>query len=543
MYFGNFYSEYTLRKPNRPLRVDRRAVDKFHNFNGESLDAYKWVSEKMNFLFELLKFLPAFENSLYAGDFETAEELTDRARVDWEGDGLDWKEDYAGKFKGTDGKNPGYSGFGSVHRAGSPFYDSNIYWGFLSGMGFQNLNYRPGASEWSHFKDPADAPPGESYDGLQMILGGTTDYRNLWGSIQSTLSSKFGNKSYYEIVMHKNGLGSLSDKQAFSLVAAMWESRRRFYSAMTEIYGDWRNIGNDQAMINALESWANDPARGAGADPHNVYALRLFLECQHSALHQLAKFFQPGYYSYYSILDASRFEYFETEIVEGKAEAYRDKLEGDLAEVAWNGDDDDDYLIPYLRKLISIYDDFRSTDFNRFPQSMLTLGSGYRGEYGTTGWDKTMGNNGPNPKSWNRWYSVSAQFNDLNASTLRYGHYYENVWGIHAIGRMAKFSDKDVGMNIAIGVINRMHFRQYKQAKKKYYEIKHELKWEEIRGRSLANKRKAEHKRELQEIAKSKREQVDNLKAMQAKIVENKILAKRGEKKARGRRAGERKKG
>ncbi len=195
LFKNSFGSSKTLPKPRKPIKVDTPVYSRIYPHGGESVAGFRWVGERVNFLTEMMKFLPTWEQVGYAGepseDFVTALGEFGNANGSpyWEGDGPPptlWTEESGapepredpnttGNYYVTDdngnpyhasANNPWGNGpdagrpgrgytrdhFGSWHRVTR----SGLPWGFLEGGRAQNVNFHPGISEYNHFEyDPA----------------------------------------------------------------------------------------------------------------------------------------------------------------------------------------------------------------------------------------------------------------------------------------------------------------------------------------------------------------------------------------------------
>ncbi|OGB90895.1 hypothetical protein A2625_07640 [candidate division WOR-1 bacterium RIFCSPHIGHO2_01_FULL_53_15] len=339
-------SSATMRKPSKPLNVNTPLFDRFHLHNTETETGFKWIGSRVNFLMEMLKFMPTFEQVMYGGEPEADYNLAVREYGNA-------TESYYLDPDPTpdDGVNdPNMINFGAVHRVSA----NGVFWGTYMGTVGRNLDFHPTINEFNHFEELGDKFNGKDKAAKDMIgatspdsalnitsllgnpdsalnitslLGNTvSNYSsNIWGNDKvlakkvkekndkgewtgnwvdvSTLTAlakvesikgnnSIKDKSFYQMIMDRSyadsSYASFSNDQAFRLMVLMLESRRRIFYAMNEVFGDPRNIynyaanPNDSAMISAFDSWAGDPNKGKNADPHNVQLLALFLENQHA---------------------------------------------------------------------------------------------------------------------------------------------------------------------------------------------------------------------------------------------------------------------
>ncbi|OGC06485.1 hypothetical protein A2526_03020 [candidate division WOR-1 bacterium RIFOXYD2_FULL_36_8] len=239
LYNGMFFGDSsTLQKPRKPIKVDNPDFYRFYLHNNESPDAFKWIGSRVNFLMEMMKFLPKYEQSGYAGessdDFSEALhefgsagespfwEGNDEIPPYWDGegdppagdyytlgsDGLPDDERSNNPFSGDayypEGENStnydtddftyvgrGYTRdhFGAWHRVPRTSGDG-LPWGFFEGAFFKNLNFHPKASEFNHFKvgtgdDKYAGVEQHAYDLIEDYSGAFNDrpisYSNLFG--------------------------------------------------------------------------------------------------------------------------------------------------------------------------------------------------------------------------------------------------------------------------------------------------------------------------------------------------------------------------
>ncbi|OGC09549.1 hypothetical protein A3J90_05110 [candidate division WOR-1 bacterium RIFOXYC2_FULL_37_10] len=190
MFFMNsFGNSETLPKPRKPLKVDNPDYSRFYLHDGvETPSSFQWLGSRVNFLMEMMKFLPRFEQVGYAGEsseefydalteFGYAEgssfwEGNDPLPTLWEGDPEDIPQ-----WNGTDDKNPYYlldedgnpvhtrfndvwdsdagrgytrDNFGSWHRVPRTQGDG-LPWGFFEGSRAENLDFHPSVSQFNHF--------------------------------------------------------------------------------------------------------------------------------------------------------------------------------------------------------------------------------------------------------------------------------------------------------------------------------------------------------------------------------------------------------
>jgi len=306
-----------------------------------------------NFGLEMMKFLPEYEQLAYAGKVEgedhtfqmvegrdmqvsqewwdafnkyeiTAEDLQDNHIYDF----YEGREDYdagniaAGRsnaevidawLNGCGNNASGWSvlwAFGKHHRVG-PFMEvtegSKMFAGEGDGGGYSNLDFVTKADEWNHIKWPKSQEWDQSIDSYVNQGHFVDEFGVNWQDIQDLLDTKFPGKSYYEIVM-SGAYKSITDpREAFLLVAAMYESRARAWQCMTEVFGPVTSTWSDQEMISHIDDFID--SSNPYLNHHTLGIFKLFLEMQHSFTNQVTMFYEKAQGGGFnkSVIDDKRF--------------------------------------------------------------------------------------------------------------------------------------------------------------------------------------------------------------------------------------------
>ncbi|MBI5700576.1 hypothetical protein HZC34_01860 [Candidatus Saganbacteria bacterium] len=337
-----------LVKPIEFPSMDLPDTQKIFLHEGETTTAFKWVASRINNLMKMSKFMPDYMSKLFGGVEITKEDLTQfgQAYTDPQEAVHKVTNDNGTPWDGHHGYNDDI--FGYTHNLLDP---QGNQWGAGSGIfGSKNLNYNPGAAEQVLLKDKSsdmsfndtwmDDPnlfrQAINYNPSGQLINGAPDetfgdYRSYLNNASDLLAS-FGGKSYYEIVM--SGMNStniayvddpnsddpndlmidygqtafgyfdydnLTPYQSFLLATGIVRDRRAIFATMSEIFGSFRYIynggsangPNDQAMINTMNSWINDPNKGKYADKTSLAWFDSAFKAQHY-LHTLLPAYSGG---------------------------------------------------------------------------------------------------------------------------------------------------------------------------------------------------------------------------------------------------------
>jgi len=432
----------------------------------------------------------------------------------------------------------------------------------------------------------SDAYKGKSY--YQIVMSGFKHgadiaYRARTGGgeeIKWAVDDDWDNNDreiHYNGCFDYDGKAGFYGEDAFKLMLGLLESRRRIFYALVNVFGDNEHIGrqvsehadpNDQAMINTFNAWAS-----RGADPHNVSLFSLFLYAQHS-LHSIlpAYSFNPAEYSFnpassngglpgwiFSGKDQLAFQRFNLWLY--KQVASEDISDGITSYKEYlNSLDSRQYpgLEDYKRKVNNLIREFYGTDGSQ-PYINTTYDGGY--DVSRAGWDRySIGSNwadgdparnplvpGPHPDY------VIAQLTGMNLLGNRNGNVYNSSglvkaglasenWAVHHVLGLLRYADWDVGRTVAINAQNRRNNLEFKKRNEEYHETKIELQREEARDEAKAKQRAAELRADLNALAAKARKREDELKMAAAASVRAKIQEKIFEKKAKERKAQDRKK-
>ena len=644
-----------IRKPLKPFKADPPDPKNIYfNSRTETESSFRWYAEKVNFLTEMMKFLPNIEMDLYMGvDKEVLLEDATQFGNDMthsgdafyatDANGNDvynnpW--DYDPNNPATEGKQGrGYTvdAFGVWHR--NPDGRGGI-WGSRGAQIAENINLKCKAGEYNHFKnvgkysDSANlANQDNEGNSINNALSATeyasrtgiagTDYSregdflaggqqivrstNIWNKADNEVSglgrdgktniaayklnkisvmdsqkpeNTLGmNWSYYEVMMSgfRQGGGatitkikdkpveeplaervvwgsesgfvydSWSNEQAFMYMTGMVESRRRIFSALSELFGDWRNIikvdpatsqptPDSLSMISTFDQWQNTYK----VDPHNASLFMLFYQAEHSLSSVLPAFSSPeggqGFmFSGRDELATKRF----AQAMKDKTLQYMIEEQNEFV-TAWNGsivegsinmtDDQIKRSYGYLYEIENIRTEyFGKLDYN----PSKTLAQPYMN--GEIGWDKfckpwTVGVNDPtdiNPGALGHSDYIQPQINyldskgnledyisyrdpynipgDPNSGSKYVTNDHRSLmgvnWAAHHFISLQEAESKDYQRTWSIRIGNRKNYANYKKAKKKYDEDTFERLMEDAKmNANIMAKIAAERNREQMAI-------------------------------------------
>ncbi len=349
-----FYNKYahinslTLLKSQKPSRRIIPQGPDLANFVTSSKD----LKELANFGLEMMKFLPEFEQLIYAGKMVAGEgeegavafehggetswateewweafnkyEITDPSQYglnglsDLDGDGKISNSDTIPWWEASHSDQDGFGEwreswiFGMHHRAprfgavGSQ--DGSSIAGAGMGAYFKNIDFVAEASEWNHImlRSGEGFNPTAIEDKAYFVNKILEGMGKNWDHVKKLLNNKFAGQSFYEIVM-SGSYKTCSDEEATLLIAAMLESRERAWAAMTEAFGPVTDTRNDAAMIDAIDSfiYSNNPY----INHHALSLFPLFFYMQHSFQNQLTMYYEeePNRGLNLSVLNNERF--------------------------------------------------------------------------------------------------------------------------------------------------------------------------------------------------------------------------------------------
>ncbi|MCB0739363.1 MAG: hypothetical protein KDC92_17785, partial [Bacteroidetes bacterium] len=237
---GNIFDESyrfpEIKKPTKPIKLDRPPRGLEMKF-GESEASHQWAVRQHNFLAEMFKFMPSYEQSSYLYDQDSLEE--------------DFYQYDENPEDGVD--------FGQVKRA----VVKNRLVGYATGKDYaESIDYRDGFSDFSHIKNgSSEVLAGESFGGLSPTL-----FQKIKNKFQSD------DRNFYQVIMDHDttSLSAMTHLDAYLLMGALYESRERVYLAMTELFGD-ANETDDQVRIQQISQWLEDEGEGLTDDSKQVF--------------------------------------------------------------------------------------------------------------------------------------------------------------------------------------------------------------------------------------------------------------------------------
>lgn len=562
-------------KPRKPIKAERRNI-KLAPANSAGSDSFRWLHQKTNYLMEMMKFFPDFENLGYANrteddadaatmwdqygivaDHENAAvnryEIIDR--VSWLAalgsaearniiDEIFYNDDKGLLFFKIDlndwvtekritaeentelceNLNELYSEkfaekenlpgyFGNIER---DLKASGVPYGYGCADKYEEIHFTPNAGDFNHI----DSEKGEFstaglFDPTETTLADISAGR--WAEVKNLLSGE--NRSYYEIAMDNEGnLPDCSNKEAYLLMIGMLESRTRVWLTMEELFGAF-NETDDQKRIAIIDAWVSDIENDL--NPENITLLSLFLDSQESFINRISAFYGAGADKYLSYEDKQRIPNF-FENLKIKVATYREELQaaGADAEVA------------ELDKLWGLWI-APSEDTEAYPN------------YKTYDWATTPGNvllaeenpdessrqvveqlKGLLPAEYKGLREVEVKMLRANGDVFA-GNPYDHIWGTHIRGIFAGLIDKYVGQALAISITNRRSSKRYKVEKEKYeQEIWDKLMWEKAQKKAESKRHQERIKRENKVKASTKKQQAKLKKMMAQALAKRKVQKK-----------------
>ncbi|MBN2058437.1 MAG: hypothetical protein JW782_06560 [Candidatus Saganbacteria bacterium] len=187
---------------------------------------------------------------------------------------------------------------GMQHRTGA-FDDASRLAGSGYGAYFSNIDFVAEASEWNHIGIKGkpdtkqtgiiDATVNQAYFIGGMLAATGHD----WEDVTTLLSTNpyLAGKSYYQIVMD-GSYQHLNEEQLALLVMAMYESRERAWSMMTEVFGPVTSTWDDEAMMPYIGDFIMQS--NPYVNHHALAMFPFFLEIQHSVQNRMTAFFEEG---------------------------------------------------------------------------------------------------------------------------------------------------------------------------------------------------------------------------------------------------------
>ncbi len=647
MRYGAFYSNYKMiPKPQKPIKADRPRSE-FYKHSDETEVAYEWAGKTFNSFLEIFKYLPKVVAYGYGGQMDDFNRSLSQVFTDSDGTqkrltvmgkpGGSWVEwatsyeqvlgdkyqEFINKYPDIDPhpNQPGVADFqgkmGDFHyQAIGVDSGGSVLGGFKAGVVLQNINYYDSAGDFNHIRENKNSNElNPDFDYMNTdTLNSLYIYGKTWSKIDL---SKLGGTSWYSGAPTLNGLRNefnsagnfyeialnhsyknWSAKQAFDLMILLNESRRRFYSAMTEIFGDPYDITgatqerNGNALRAKSDSWVNDPNRGAGVHPQNIIIFNIFFHQAQAFMNAIEAFFKEGKKS-----DGSYVPGYISSTNSGGNSPYEVNAILDFRSWLWtnakgfwdyesNGNNAGSLQakINSCNSVISNFDKLKDSNGKyqgktkdqwiserNYYQSQLNTIKGVLDEWDdhaesnvNYNYDWTdpdgvslphgmgAGNTGHAPSStspyrawdsWNTgdWDSITSIppsiLSGLSNSNITE---YQNEWPTHNFYNAFQYTGRAMGRILLVNIVNRGHFKKYKQEMREYFDTRDDVKYQESRDKQKAMQKIAEQRQGEQKFEAKRRQFNDDLKRMQAKLVDHNIQEKEEEIRRSRRRAGER---
>jgi hypothetical protein len=465
------------------------------------------LQKRVNYLAEMMKFVPDFERAGYAGLSEDDEAVMG-----------DW--DAYGTLAATAEEESLPGRYGNVKRDlnadGTPA-------GYGIARSYEELDLMPTAGEFNHI----DATKG-GFNSSQLFDSETSSLANMssatWEETKAFLKTQ--TKSYYEIAMEHGGdLSDLSNKEAYLLMTGMLESRTRVWLTMEELFGKF-DEKNDEKRIAIIDGWV--AAAEQELNPENISLLSVFLESQESFTNRLSGFYGGTMDGYLSSEDKTRTSAFFNALQE-KVTAYAGELEamGETDKKTEVTDMWDMWVAPAQDE--SAYPNYGGYDWATTPGNILADDDGGESRQVV---DQTKG-------------LLASEYKGLRAvkvktkrpdGTVFEANPYDHVWGTHIRGVFQNLIDTYVNQNLSVSVGNRRKSDQY-QAKQEEYDNKvwDQIMWDNFQARTQAQKKAEQNKQ-----AGKQKESIKKLDQQQRASVNQALAKKRSERKSQERNAMER---
>ena len=306
------YAKYGLHKPRMPVVFTAPDDTKIYLHSGESSASFDRLVSLQSFLNEMMKFFPNFDQDGYMnGTTNDTKAAGDDGIGSWEDPnliGTEFRDLLGGSYEDR---------YGDFHNVSYGYGDRP--WGSTEGGIAENLDFSPEAGDFWHFEDiaPTEGSGGPiDVNEYMNLLYSAADFDtpqlaqindSEWAAAQNYLNG-FDGMSYYQIVMdnadsisftdtngdgkftlgvdeyNADGVGAYkggSATDAYYLMLAMLESRRRVFYAMSEIFGSPYLIANDDShgIIDEFDSFMDHEI--GGADSHNKRLFYMYFAMQH----------------------------------------------------------------------------------------------------------------------------------------------------------------------------------------------------------------------------------------------------------------------
>lgn len=224
---------FVQQPPMQPLQL--QGVSKVLTTDTSNAQSTSFIKQ-VSYLAQMFKFLPKADQQLYESGTST----------------LDLTSTYSKQMSPS---NP------------------SLIWGQGEGQTYTNLDIEAGASDWNMVTgvDTSDT----------ALLDEINEYFK-WDDIKAA----GGDESYYDIAS-SGDINSMSDKDAFDLMASMLESSSEAYSVFQSIFGDASSLTDDQSVINSISSYLSSYT---DVDPHSLGILKMFFGMETDFINTLDAF-------------------------------------------------------------------------------------------------------------------------------------------------------------------------------------------------------------------------------------------------------------
>jgi hypothetical protein len=423
--FDGSYEFPEIKKPQKPLAVSRPVQGMFGN--PSQSDAVKdWEATQHNFLSEMFKMMPSYEQSQYTNDYD---DMPDQLK--------EYDPSYA------QGQDPR---FGLVNQA-------RTSQGYLVGAGAadkfkKNINYREGFADYDH-----NAEAGfEDLNLEEISVAGMSP--GLFQKINGRFNAD--TRNHYQLIMDQDSgsLSALSDEDAFLMLGSLFESRSRVYNAMTTLFGD-ANITSDAERIQHIDQWLNNEGAEMSDDSKRIFLM--YLGSFRGFFSRTKALMGMGTDDIQSPLDKQKFSEFSSALQQ-KVNAYLQSMS------------DSDPRKEETQALVSAWYQPEQDGTGWF----LQKGNRVKGAASIPGEIDTIFDQVArvdraqlvNRKNASEVWIEDAQ----TGSGLHTGKAYSEVWGVHAYGVLQYFEDRVVDQSVMAGARNRADFYKFMEEMKVYDE-------------------------------------------------------------------------
>ncbi len=477
-------------KPGKPLLGTRREA-RLAPSDLSKTEQFSLMQKRVNYLAEMMKFMPDAERAGYAGLSEDDEDV----KNEW---------DSYGEIARTSEEESTVGHYGNVVRDLQA--DGNPY-GYGALQSYEEIDLLSEAGDFNHI----DAEKG-GFKSTLLFDAEKSSMSNisagLWEETKAFLKGQ--NKSYYEIAMeHGGNLSDLSDKDAFLLMVGMLESRTRVWLTMEELFGKFDET-DDQKRIAIIDGWV--AAAENELNPENISLLSVFLDTQESFTNRLAGFYGDTS-AYMSLEDTERTSAF-FEALQAKVMSYADSLgatdAGDEVRELW-----DEWVAPAEDP--DAYPSYAGYDWSTTPGNILMQEDGTESEQVV---DQTKGLLASEYKGLRK---VSKSIKGPDGTVFQ-GNPYDQIWGTHIRGVFQRLIDTYIGENLSISISNRRKNLEFQEKQEEYdQKIWDERQTEKYQEKMKAQRKAETEKAEMKQKASTKKADQEQRAAITQALAKKKI--------------------